>query len=199
MHQTNWVIPGKGFSNRVAGQLLVHCFVMMFLGFCGGFVWLIHLAENVFHILPLPRIEIAVPDRGELLRNAHTGPMMNAMYAMAIVLLSPRLNFSAVQAKWVYYATIVTLWGNLIGYSTAVLPSALLMVVAMVCGHLLYRKGFALMPVVLVGFAIGMTRTVVPALAESEFGRGRGYFRLLAAFVVAFVAVKAVMIWYAPD
>ena len=120
MHQTNWVIPGKGFSNRVAGQLLVHCFVMMFLGFCGGFVWLIHLAENVFHILPLPRIEIAVPDRGELLRNAHTGPMMNAMYAMAIVLLSPRLNFSAVQAKWVYYATIVTLWGNLIGYSTAV-------------------------------------------------------------------------------
>ena len=45
----------------------------------------------------------------------------------------------------------------------------------------------------LVGFAIGMTRTVVPALAETEFGLTRGSFLLLASFVVAFGAVKAVM------
>ena len=31
-----------------------------------------------------------------------------------------------------------------------------------------------LIQVMLVGFAIGMTRTVVPALAESEFGLERG-------------------------
>ena len=40
------------------------------------------------------------------------------------------------------------------GYSTAVLPSALLMLVALVCGHLLYRKGVALSKVVAGGFAI---------------------------------------------
>ena len=39
-----------------------------------------------------------------------------------------------------------------VGYSTAVLPSVLLMGVAMVCGYLLYRRGMALMPVVLVCF-----------------------------------------------
>lgn len=50
-----------------------------------------------------------------------------------------------------------------------------------------------LIQVMLVGFAIGMTRTVVPAMAESEFGLGRGSFLLLASFVVAFGAVKAVM------
>lgn len=50
-----------------------------------------------------------------------------------------------------------------------------------------------LIQVMLVGFAIGMTRTVVPALAESEFGLERGSFLLLASFVVAFGAVKAVM------
>jgi len=93
---------------------------MMFLGFMGGFVWLIHLAENVFHILPLPRFEINVPDQKELLRNAHVGPMMNSMYVMAIVALSGRLNFSVLQAKWVYYWAILLLWGNMIGYSTAV-------------------------------------------------------------------------------
>jgi MFS family permease len=50
-----------------------------------------------------------------------------------------------------------------------------------------------LIQVLLVGFAIGMTRTVIPALAESEFGLARRSFLLLASFVVAFGAVKAVM------
>jgi len=50
-----------------------------------------------------------------------------------------------------------------------------------------------LFQVLLVGFAIGMMRTVIPALAESEFGVARGSFLLLTAFVVAFGVVKAVM------
>jgi MFS family permease len=50
-----------------------------------------------------------------------------------------------------------------------------------------------LIQVLLVGFAIGMMRTVVPALAESEFGLARGSFLLLTAFVVAFGVVKAVL------
>lgn len=50
-----------------------------------------------------------------------------------------------------------------------------------------------LVQVLLVGFAIGMMRTVIPALAESEFGVARGSFLLLTAFVVAFGLVKAVM------
>lgn len=120
MYQEPWVVAGQGFSGRISGKLLMHCFIMMFLGFFGGFVWLIHLADNVFHILPLPRFEIIVPDQNELIRNVHVGTMMNAMYVMAIVALSPRLNFSALQAKWVYYWAIALLWGNMIGYSTAV-------------------------------------------------------------------------------
>ena len=40
-----------------------------------------------------------------------------------------------------------------------------------------------LIQVMLVGFAIGMTRTVVPALAENEFGLERGWFLLLASFL----------------
>lgn len=57
------------------------------------------------------------------------------------------------------------------------------------------RTQFAhqLVQVLLVGFAIGMTRTVVPALAESEFGLERGSFVLLSAFVIAFGVVKGVL------
>ncbi|MEY4748931.1 MAG: hypothetical protein RIQ60_1145 [Pseudomonadota bacterium] len=47
--------------------------------------------------------------------------------------------------------------------------------------------------VFLVGMTLGLMRTVVPALAEREFGVPRGSFLLLVTFVVAFGAVKAVM------
>jgi MFS family permease len=50
-----------------------------------------------------------------------------------------------------------------------------------------------LLQVLLVGFAIGMMRTVVPALAEAEFGVAPGSFMLLTAFVVAFGVVKGVL------
>ena len=50
-----------------------------------------------------------------------------------------------------------------------------------------------LLQVLLVGFTIGMMRTVVPALADAEFGVPRNSFLLLSSFVVAFGLVKAVL------
>lgn len=50
-----------------------------------------------------------------------------------------------------------------------------------------------LLQVLLVGLTIGMMRTVVPALAESEFGVPKTSFLLLTAFVIAFGVVKGVM------
>lgn len=50
-----------------------------------------------------------------------------------------------------------------------------------------------LLQVLLVGMTLGMMRTVVPALADSEFGVPRNSFVLLSAFVVAFGIVKGVM------
>ena len=50
-----------------------------------------------------------------------------------------------------------------------------------------------LFQVFLVGLTIGMMRTVIPALAESEFGVPKNSFLLLSAFVIAFGLVKGVM------
>ncbi|MDO8772502.1 MAG: MFS transporter [Burkholderiaceae bacterium] len=50
-----------------------------------------------------------------------------------------------------------------------------------------------LLQVQMVGMTLGMMRTVVPALAETEFGVPRGSFMLLVAFVVAFGFVKGAM------
>ncbi|WP_040727039.1 MFS transporter [Thiomicrorhabdus sp. Kp2] len=50
-----------------------------------------------------------------------------------------------------------------------------------------------LIQVFLVGLTVGMTRTVLPGLAESEFGLASKAFMSLAAFVVVFGFVKAAM------
>jgi MFS family permease len=50
-----------------------------------------------------------------------------------------------------------------------------------------------LLQVALVGMTLGALRTVVPALAESDFGVPRGSFVLLTAFVLAFGVVKGAM------
>jgi MFS family permease len=50
-----------------------------------------------------------------------------------------------------------------------------------------------LLQVLLVGFTIGMMRTVLPAVSESEFGVPKNSFMLLTSFVVAFGLVKAVV------
>lgn len=50
-----------------------------------------------------------------------------------------------------------------------------------------------LVQVFLVGLTIGLFRTVVPALAESDFGVARGSFMMLTAFVAAFGFVKGTL------
>ena len=50
-----------------------------------------------------------------------------------------------------------------------------------------------LLQVFFVGLTIGMQRTVVPVLAESEFGVAAGSFTLIMAFVVSFGFVKGAM------
>lgn len=50
-----------------------------------------------------------------------------------------------------------------------------------------------LLQVLMVGLTIGMTRTVIPALAESDFGVPKDSFLLLSSFVIAFGLVKGIM------
>lgn len=50
-----------------------------------------------------------------------------------------------------------------------------------------------LIQVFLVGLTIGMTRTVIPGLAETEFGLKEQQFLLLSAFVLVFGLVKAII------
>lgn len=63
------------------------------------------------------------------------------------------------------------------------------------CGiqHNLDQIGHQLIQVFLVGMMLGTLRTVVPALAETEFGVAKGSYLLLMTFVVAFGFVKGTL------
>ncbi len=57
----------------------------------------------------------------------------------------------------------------------------------------LYQFAHQVAQVFFVGLTLGMMRTVVPALSETEFGVPRGSFLLLTSFVVAFGVVKGAL------
>lgn len=59
--------------------------------------------------------------------------------------------------------------------------------------HNLRQFVYQLLQVLMVGLTLGMMRTVVPALASSEFGVPKDSFMLLIAFVVAFGFVKGTL------
>lgn len=56
-----------------------------------------------------------------------------------------------------------------------------------------HQFGLHLLQIFLVGLTIGMTRVVLPGLAQTEFGLAENAFFLLASFVVVFGIVKAIM------
>lgn len=57
----------------------------------------------------------------------------------------------------------------------------------------LAQFAFQLVQVFLVGMTIGLQRTVIPALAETEFGVAAGSFTMLMSFIVSFGFVKGAM------
>ncbi|MFT6735094.1 MAG: MFS family permease [Polaribacter sp.] len=57
----------------------------------------------------------------------------------------------------------------------------------------IFQINLQLVQIFLVGLTIGMTRIVIPGLAESEFGLADQAFFLLASFVVVFGFIKAIM------
>ncbi|MAB78348.1 MAG: carbon starvation protein A [Planctomycetes bacterium] len=87
------------------------------------------------------------------------------------------------------------------GYPQAVLPSGLLMVVAMVAGYLLYRRDFPLTPVILVGFAIELfsiwlgLQWPTLGLRESSWPSADGWkiILLLYAFAASVLPVWALL------
>ena len=105
-------------SVRQRAGLALHSFIIILIGFFGGMAWLLVLGDYL-QFWPLPPIEFSLPETKELWRNAHTGPITNGLLGLAVAAISPLLTLGPRASKCLYYATIVMLWLNTIGYQTA--------------------------------------------------------------------------------
>ncbi|MEO1652731.1 MAG: hypothetical protein AAFU64_04225 [Bacteroidota bacterium] len=105
-------------SEKQRIQMVLHSFIIITLGFMGGIGWLVVLGGHL-ELWPLPLIEMNLLDKKELWRNAHTGPITNGIFIMALAAISPLLRLKPQAAKTLCYATIVMLWTNTIGYQTS--------------------------------------------------------------------------------
>lgn len=105
-------------SKRQRALLLIHGFVTITFGFFGGMAWVVALG-GYLELWPLPAFDISLPATKELWRNAHTGPITNGIFVIAVVAISPLLKLKPTAAKVLTYASITMLWGNTIGYSTS--------------------------------------------------------------------------------
>ena len=80
-------------TTKQRASLVCHGMMVVLFGFFGGMAWIMVLGEHL-HLWPLPPIEANLPDTKELWRNAHTGPITNGIFAIAIAGISPLLALS---------------------------------------------------------------------------------------------------------
>ncbi len=112
------ITQAQGLSQRQRAGIALHGFIIILMGFLGGMAWLVVLGDYL-QFWPLPPVELSLPETKELWRNAHTGPITNGILALALVGISPILRMNLKTGRLLYYATLVMLWGNTIGYQTA--------------------------------------------------------------------------------
>lgn len=99
-------------------KIVFHSFICIGIGLVGGMAWVIVLG-GYLELWPIPPIELDLPESKEQWRNAHIGPIMNGIFALAIVGTSSLLSLTAKQSNVLFYALIIMLWGNTIGYQTS--------------------------------------------------------------------------------
>jgi len=108
----------SSLSKEQRTKMVFHSFICIGVGLLGGMAWVIVLG-GYLELWPIPPIEFDLPASKEQWRNAHIGPIMNGIFLLAIVGISPFLTLSVKQSKVLFYATLIMIWGNTIGYQTS--------------------------------------------------------------------------------
>lgn len=105
-------------TQKQRAGLVFHGLIVIFLGLIGGMGWVIVLGDYL-QLWPLPPIELSLPDQKELWRNAHLGPIINGILALALAAVCPYIQLSRKMNTALYSGIIIMIWFNTMGYSVA--------------------------------------------------------------------------------
>jgi len=102
-----------------ARSLIRHAVVALSMGLIGGAGLVVTLLGHLELAPIIGKIEMTLPGDTQLWRNAHTGPIMNALFVMLIAALGPFFQLTAKRQLVLHNAALLMLWGNSLGYNLA--------------------------------------------------------------------------------
>lgn len=102
-----------------ARNLIRHAVVALSIGLVGGAGLVVTLLGHMELAPIIGKIEMTLPGDSQLWRNAHTGPIMNALFVMLIAGLRPLFQLTASGQRVLHNSALIMLWGNTLGYNFA--------------------------------------------------------------------------------
>lgn len=105
-------------SERQKAIITFNGMLSIVIGSIAGFAWLISLA-GYLHLVPLPPLDISVPETKELWRNAHLGPINHGMLIILIAAISSILRLTQKETTVMVYACLTEVWFNIVGFQSA--------------------------------------------------------------------------------
>jgi styrene-oxide isomerase len=100
---------------RLQGSIIAHGALMLFVGLVAGVMLTFAMLQGV-KIWPILDIPMDIP--GSILgwKAAHVGGMMNGIMLMVVALCLSKVILSAASSRFMFYALVLTGWGNTIFY-----------------------------------------------------------------------------------
>lgn len=187
------VLFGHHFASITGLAPMLGPAIAVIWGWLPALIWVVLGATLIGCVHDLGALVLSVRSRGmsvgEVAKDL-LGPRGRTLFHLIIF-------FGVSLAMGVFVLVIANLFsldmgGGRPGYPQAVLPSGLLMIVALVAGFLMYKRGVSLLAVSVVGFAIELgaiwlgTRFPTMGLAESSWPDSSRWMMILLAY--AFLA-----------
>jgi len=108
----NWEINQ---IKRLQGSIIGHGALILFIGLVAGIMLTFAMLQGV-KIWPILDIPMEIPGSIGGWKAAHVGGLMNGIMLMVVALCLSKVSMSAASSRFMFYALVLTGWGNTVFY-----------------------------------------------------------------------------------
>ncbi|MGI9280338.1 MAG: hypothetical protein ACR2PX_12040 [Endozoicomonas sp.] len=101
-------------------KVIFHGLLAILIGLLAGFGLMYNILSEI-PLGPFENLPLKIPGDPSLWRGAHTGPILNGLFAIALALSLSLLSPDPVTVRRISNALIITVWGNIIFYLARIL------------------------------------------------------------------------------
>ncbi|WP_153301741.1 hypothetical protein [Endozoicomonas arenosclerae] len=101
-------------------RAIYHGCIAILIGLLSGFGLMYNILSEI-PLGPFANLPVDIPGEPSLWRGAHTGPILNGVFAIALALSLSLVSPDPKTARRISHALILTVWGNVIFYMARIL------------------------------------------------------------------------------